>query len=1092
MRATRLAPILGTLHQLLRARRAAGTGDRELLSRVVEGRDDAAFTELVRRHGPLVWGVCRRVLRHEQDAEDAFQATFVVLARKAGTVRAGSSLASWLYGVAHRVAVRARADAARRRRHECAAAVAAGTTADLRWDDVRAVLDEELARLPEHYRAPLLLCYLEGRTQDEAARALGWSDGALRGRLQRGRERLRAQLARRGLSLSAALCAGTLAADAAAAPPAALVGAALCASAGGRTGRVAALAAGAVRGVTPGWVTFAAPLLLATAVVAGVGALAYPGGRAEPPGPGEGLAAPAAHQNKPPDRHGDPLPDGAVARLGTVRWRHGERVMGIAFSPDGKNLASASWDGTLGLWDAATGKRLRTFRGHKDFVTCVLFTPDGKKLVSAAFDNIRLWDTNTAKELRQFRHSGGVWQVALSRDGKLLAALGPTAVKGHIALWDVATGAKARELELEGNFDGAMSLAFSQDGKRLLSGGDRVLRLFDVPTGKQVELFGAGPQTRRLAFAPDGKTFVVGRHDTVARIYDAQTLKVLHELPGHKFLVRSLVYSPDRKTLITADGDRALRLWDAATGKKLREITADDSVECVAVSPDGTTLATGTLGSTIALWDVATGKRRGEVAGHQSWLSFVAFADRRRTVVSADMNGSVRLWDAAAGKELPAVAVERDYTGPAALSPDRRTLALGGSPGIRLYDLETGKQALKLKGHQRQLWGLAFSPRGDVLASVAFLDRSVRLWHPATGKELRQIVTKHQNQPRCLAYSPDGKVLATGGEYDNTICLWDVDTGRLLLQWAGHDRGKERYERGVSAVAFSPDGKLLASSGADRTVRLWDATTGKSICQLAGHERAAGPLAFSPDGRVLASGGSDNTIRLWEVASGQQRRRLTGHLGHVSHLAFSADGRALVSASVDTTLLVWSVGARDPWRPAPQRMLSADAAKGAWDELASGDAAAAFRAVRALTAAPKQALPLLRDRLAKAWAVDDRQVAKWLTDLDSDEFEVRDKAAKELDRLGELAQPALRKALAGRPSAEVRRQVRRLLDRLQGLVVTPQVLRGLRAVEVLEGIGTDEARRLLEALAKKAPPPRLVREARAALDRLAKHDADKP
>jgi RNA polymerase sigma factor (sigma-70 family) len=1090
MSATRAAPILASLHRLVRSHRAAGADDRELLARVVAGRDEAAFAEVVRRHGALVWGVCRRLLQQEQDAEDAFQATFLVLARQAGTVRAGSSLASWLYGVARRVAARARAEAARRRRHEGAAAVVPGVAAaDLRWDDVRAVLDEELARLPERYRAPLVLCYLEGQTQDEAARALGWSDGTLRGRLQRGRQRLRAGLARRGLSLSAALLGSALVADADAAPPAALVGAALRAATGTPTRRVAALAAGAASWLAPLWWKLAAPLLLSAAVIAGVSATAGPEGTAQPAPPAAGSPAPpAADAKKAADRHGDALPDGAVARLGTVRWRHGERVASVAFSPDGKRLASASWDNTLGLWDVATGRRLRTFRGHNDFVTCVLFTPEGRKLVSAGFDNIRVWDAETGKELRQFPHSGGVWQVALSPDGKSVAALGPTDVKRHIALWDIATGARAGELDFDGNFDGAMSLAFSPDGKQLLSGGDRVLRLFDVGTGKQRDLFGAGAQTRRLAFSPDGKTFAVGRHDATARIHDAATLKVLHELPGHKFLARCLVYSPDGKTLITADGGQTLRLWDVATGKLRRNITCDDLLECVATSPDGTALATGTLGSTISLWDATTGKRVGDVMGHESWLSFVAFAGPGHTVLSADTNGSVRMWDAASGKGLPSPEIEREYTGPVTLSPDRRTLAFGGSPGIRLYDLAAGRPGPKLKGHERQLWGLAFSPKGDVLASVAHRDGSVRLWDPATGRELRQIDTPHQNQPRCLAYSPDGKLLATGGEYDSTLCLWDAATGQKVREWAGHETGDEPYVRGVSAVAFSPDGRVLASSGADRTVRLWDVATGKPISRATGHERAAGPLAFSPDGRMLASGGSDNAVVLWEVASGRERRRLTGHAGAVSHLAFSADGRALVSASADTTLLVWSLSGRDPWRPAPESTLSSEVAKGAWDDLASADAAAAYRTVCALTAAPRQALPLLQERLATAWAVDDRKVAGWLAELDSDEFAVRAQAAKELERLGELAGPALRRALSGRPSAEVRRQVELLLERLQG-PATPQLLRGFRCVEVLEGIGSDEARRLLQQLVQDAPSPRLVREAKAALERLARRQA---
>jgi RNA polymerase sigma factor (sigma-70 family) len=250
------------LRQLLRLARAPADGtlsDGDLLDRFVGGRDESAFRELLRRHASLVLGVCRRVVHTEQDAEDAFQATFLILVQKAGAVRGRPSLASWLHGVAYRCAARLRSARARRHRHEgrVAPAPAVVPPPDLLWLEVRQALDEELGRLPEKYRAPLVLCYLQGKTQCEAARDLGWRPGVLRGRLERGRERLRARLARRGLALSAGLLAGALTTDAAGAVlPAALAAGTLKAAllvAAGRavagvvSGRVDALTKGALQ-----------------------------------------------------------------------------------------------------------------------------------------------------------------------------------------------------------------------------------------------------------------------------------------------------------------------------------------------------------------------------------------------------------------------------------------------------------------------------------------------------------------------------------------------------------------------------------------------------------------------------------------------------------------------------------------------------------------------------------------------------------------------------------------------------------------------------------------------------------------------------
>src|SRR5262249_28853652 len=209
---------------------------------------------------------------------------------------------------------------------------------------------------------------------------------------------------------------------------------------------------------------------------------------------------------------------------------------------------------------------------------------------------------------------------------------------------------------------------------------------------------------------------------------------------------------------------------------------------------------------------------------------------------------------------------------------------------------------------ERQTWTVAYFPDGKRLASIAHLDRCIRLWELGGGKELRVIRTRHQNGPQCLAVSPDGRTLATGGEFDHTVCLWDPADGKLLRQWQAHEGGRGP-DRGVWGRPFSTDGKPLPSAGAEETVRLWDPANGRQRMQLEGR---GGCLAFSPDGRTLACSAADSSLRLWEALTGRQRHRFAGHEGYVMGLAFSADGRRLLSGGAGAPALVWDGGGAGP------------------------------------------------------------------------------------------------------------------------------------------------------------------------------------
>jgi RNA polymerase sigma factor (sigma-70 family) len=1082
-----LRRVLPQILRFLDAQAGRKQTDGCLLEQFITRRDEGAFAILVERHGPMVLRVCRRVLRDAHEAEDAFQAVFLVLALRADAVRRRESLGSWLYGVARRVAAKARVQSARRRIREASAAAVVPVTSapETEWTEFRGVLDEELSRLPELYRRPFVLCCLEEKTQEQAAAALGCPRSSLASRLTRAKEIMRRRLTERGVVPTG------LTAIAVRTACGAVHGSGIS---GTTPARVLALAHGAMKALSATHIIVILSLtLFAGAGVVAAGALAPPAAGDKPVKPAaSGAAAAAAPEAVRTDRYGDPLPPGALMRLGTVRFRHGGNGLCAAvYSPDGKSLATAGDNGRIHLWDASTGKEIAALEDDKKvYLLSLAFSPDGKTLAAGGISfelptKPTFWDLATRKPRHSFENEHDTFgkhsdfrSLAYSPDGKWLAA----ACDESIHLWEVAT---AKEVPvIQPKPISCLALAFSPDSQTLVWGGlnDGEAVMWDIATRKEVRRFGGHNSIlRQLTFAPDGKLLAAGYDDKTIGLWDPATGKEVRRLEGHESFIASIAFSPDGKTLASsASGAEPVRLWDPATGEvrfQLRGPEAYNLVARVVFSPDGKTLAVAHRDGTVFLWDPATGKRLPAADEHTFEIGGIDLSpDGRTLATTGGEDGTVRLWDLATGRRVRILTAGGGAFTPA-FSPDgARVTARPLTGPTAVWETATGRElpAIPLGENAR-----TFTLNGTITA-VLGPDEMLRLVETATGKELHTFKSVgKQLQGVCL--SPEGKTLATQTypeldehkyKEDPKVQLWNVATGQET-----HRLG----DRKTTGFMFSPNGRTAALTEPGY-VRFWDVGSGQQLRDLSQAE--IGSCCFSPDGRMLATFNSiQSGVHIWELATGRERLRLAGHAEGTSCALFTPDGRKLITGGMDSTVLVWNLA---PARPDAEKL------DRLWSELGDDDAGHAYEALWAMSASPG-AVGFLKGRLEPASGAEGNQVHRLIADLDSDDFNTREKASTDLARIGAGAEDALLGTLAGKPSAEAGRRVRILLETLQRHPprLPANELQGLRSLEVLERIGSPEARGVLKTLAGGGEA-RLTREAKVSLARLEKTAAAGP
>ena len=830
----------------------------------------------------------------------------------------------------------------------------------------------------------------------------------------------------------------------------------------------------------------------------------------------------------------DGLPKGALARLGSTKYRVGDSILHMAFSPDGKLIAAATNSG-IKMIDTRTGRLIRKMRNSTGSIRDMVFLQDGKTLAFTGYSNqvtlVNATSGSVAKTVRISNTQIRLGQLSFSADGKFFTGGNEGYGKSNpVYIYEVATGKGF------GPFHAVqvnrIQSVISPDANLIASWGtyyssiqpnqthpSRIVQLWSRTSGKEVHKITAPNRVSRVVFSPDNKQVVLAVGQATMMICDVKTGKEIVTFAGsngNNYLVK---FSPDGKWLAAGNSTGGVQMWETKTWKRQRLPAGPRcSLRDIVFQSNGDMLACGVAGHTIRVWNVRTGKQLSPTGGHVQAIQAIAHSRDGKYITTVDRSGLLCKWDRKTGKELLRWPLNNNTTTPntyyrsptisyyptsssyyeVAFSRDGQHLATSYGSGTRLWDLQTKTSVCDFEGSQSNgCVGLTFSRNGDTMAQLSG-DATLSLWdvHSGRKKVFTKLVKERVNLNRQMTkilFTPDNKRLITSLNYYDSkirqqvydIILWDIAQGKGVTKI--HRTNTYYY-----CMDLSPDGKLLAAGDNQRKVSLFKVGSGtESVNLTAGRYGQITQVAFSPDNRLLAASLYDynshsSSIYIWEMASEQLRCEFTGHDGMISSLQFTADGKGLATGGMDTALYLWDISGkylRQEVGTGKDREANLQAM---WQALGKAQASEAFRTMGTMISETETTIALLQKEMqpAKEIPIDEDGIRKLVKELGNKRFAVRVKAEHALKKLGRQAQQFLHEAIDDpKTTQESQLRLRQLVALIEQQVSSPKDLQTRRSIEILERIGTPTARQLLSRLAGGAPSANITAQARAALER---------